>query len=232
MIFKIILLLLGLILVGMLLFMLLVVRGNVKAMKILAKKGVAVFSGDALKDYELLQFVNAEGLGWLNIPNICYAPVMKDLKGKYTNHNFLQKDSKYGELYKAWSAKAVVLDTIALHNPEGYVFRDLSIIEGSTLGVSTNTRLANFSNLSGLVGYTEDIELVDNGRKRLFNVMAIVEQYIGDGEGFKFKDREDFLRSMTSKATHKLKNNSTNNVILLMSKTDISMLIVLLEEKA
>ena len=63
-------------------FMILVVIGNLSAMKFLAKNGVAVFSHNIVKDCKLLNYVNKEGACWLSIPDICYSPVMENCDGK------------------------------------------------------------------------------------------------------------------------------------------------------
>ncbi len=95
-------------------FCILVVIGNLSAMKLLAKNGLAVFSHDIVKDCKLLNYVNKEGACWLSIPEICYSPVMENCDGKYKKHNFLQKPNKYGELYLSDSARATKLQEFSL----------------------------------------------------------------------------------------------------------------------
>lgn len=230
MVLKMILVATGVLLVGTVGFMVAVVTGNIKAMKFLAKNGVAVFSGNIHKDYELLRYVNKEGIGWLKIPNICYAPVMSYMGGKYKNHNFLQKENNNGEIYLSESSNSNVLSKIALDNQDNYIFKDLCIIDGSRHGVSNNMRHANFSNILGLCGLTDVIEVCDNGNIRKFKVLGVVEQDVGSMSKVSFSNREEFLNSMLSKNLYRMNYNYNRNIIILRSKSDIVNLLAFLIE--
>lgn len=213
-------------------FILLVMSGNLKAMQFLAKNGVALFCGDIDTDYKLLSYVNSDGIGWLSIQNNCYCPIMGYTGGKYKDHNFLQKENNYGEVYLSEAQNSINLSKIALPVKNAdYKIKDLSILDGSRNGISTNMRQANFSNLRGLEGGTEEIEIMDNGCIRKFKVLGMVEQCIGDATSFKFTTREEFLSSLLENSFYNSRYSyKDNNVIILRSKSDIINLLVLLIE--
>ena len=213
-------------------FMLTVMSGNLKAMQFLAKNGLALFCGDIDTDYKLLRYVNQDSIGWIKIPNNCYLPIMGYTGGKYKDHNFLQKENNYGEVYVSESQNSINLSKIALPSKnDDFVLKDLSILDGSSRGISNNMRKANFSNLRGLEGNTEEIEIIDNGHLRKFKVLGIVEQCVGDLASFKFSNRDEFLSGLLDKAFYKSRYSYKDiDVIILRSKSDILNLLVLLIE--
>lgn len=241
---KVVLLVLTILTVIALYFMFAIMFKDLKTMKFLAKHGVAVFSGKEITDYKLLKYINNEGLGWIHIPNVCYAPIMQYVDGKYKNHNFLQKDNMYGEIYLSEGNNSKVLSKIALKSCEGehdYVFKDLSILDGSSKGVSNNLRHANFSNLGCLSDFNysnNEIVIVDNGHIRKFEVLGLVEQSIDTMKTVEFSTREEFLDYMlhgfkdnnADILASKKKVNYDNNIIILRSKYNISNQLVFLIE--
>ena len=216
-------------------FIILVLMGNLTAMKILAENGVAVFCRDIIKDYKLLTHVNKEGIGWLHIPDVCYTPIMKYSGGKYKENNFLQKPNMYGEIYVTEGESASMLKNIALESDND--ISDLTIIRGSAKGSATDLRHANFSILrkcSGLLKEQKVIELCDKGRIRKFDIIAVLDMTLGEKHEFQYTSRDKFLNSLLDRAKIKTISEISNNnhVVLLQCKTEIdTLMIVLLERK-
>lgn len=213
-------------------FCILVVMGNLSAMKFLAKNGVAVFSHNVVKDCKLLNYVNKEGACWLSIPDICYSPVMENCDGKYKKHNFLQKSNKYGELYLSDSKRAMKLQEFAI--PTDDKIKDLTIIRGNPRGNGTDLRHANFSLLRKIQYHIKDgstVTLCEDGRVRYFKPVSMLEMGIEDNFTFKYNDRYEFLKSVLFLS----KYNSIHDVpkepvIILECKTDIDIVVVVLVE--
>ena len=154
-------------------FCILVVMGNLSAMKFLAKNGVAVFSHNIVKDCKLLNYVNKEGACWLSIPDVCYSPVMENCDGKYKKHNFLQKPNKYGELYLSDSKRAMKLQEFSI--PTNDKIKDLTIIRGNPRGNGTDLRHANFSLLRKIQHHIKDgsvVTLCEDGKVRYFKPIS------------------------------------------------------------
>ncbi len=215
-------------------FSILVVIGNLSAMKLLAKNGVAVFCKDIVKDYKLLDYVNKEGIGWLFVPEVCYAPVMKYVNGKYNNHNFLQKSNMYGEIYVTEGDSAKLLQSISIESDND--IKDLTIIRGSAKGNSSELRHSNFLNLSrcsGLLNERKVVQLCDKGVVRNFDIVAVLDMTLGERHEFKYSSRKEFLDSLLHIAKVKSINeiSNDNQVILLQCKTEIDTIMVVLLEK-
>lgn len=213
-------------------FMILVVIGNLSAMKFLAKNGVAVFSHNIVKDCKLLNYVNKEGACWLSIPDICYSPVMENCDGKYKKHNFLQKGNRYGELYLSDSQRAMKLQEFSL--PTNDRIKDLTIIRGNPRGNGTDLRHANFSLLRKIQHHIKDgsiISLCEDGRVRHFKAVSLLEMGIDDNFTFKYNNRTEFLKSVLFLSqTSSIKDVPKDPVVILECKTDIDIAVVLLVE--
>ena len=213
-------------------FCILVIMGNLTAMKLLAKNGLAVFSHDIVKDCKLLNYVNKEGACWLSIPDICYSPVMENCDGKYKKHNFLQKENKFGELYLSDSKRAMTLQGFS--KPTDDRIKDLTIIRGNPTGNGTDLRHANFSLLRKIrhnIKYGSLITLCEDGRKRYFKAVSMLEMGIDDNYTFKYTNREEFLKSLLflSKVST-IREVPKESVIILECKTDIDIVVVMLVE--
>lgn len=215
-------------------FIILVLIGNLTAMKLLAKNGVAIFCRNILKDYKLLNYVNKEGVGWLYIPEVCYTPIMKYSNGKYKNHNFLQKPNLYGEIYVTEGESACELKKIAMESDND--IGDLTIIRGEAKGSTTDLRHANFSILrkcNDLLREKKIVELCDKGNIRKFDIVAVIDISLGDKHKFQYSSREKFINSLLDIAKEKTMSeiSNDNQVVLLQCKTEIDTFIVMLLEK-
>lgn len=216
-------------------FFILVLIGNLSAMKFLAKHGVAVFSNNIEKDSKLLNYVNKESVCWLSIPNICYSPIMRECNGKYKNHNFLQKESFLGELYISESIQSKVLKEKENLKTNSEI-ADLTIIQGSPFG-KPDLRHSNFSRLRKIEeqikqGGNKDILICENGNTRKFKAISLLEMSIGEKHTLKYTDRNDFIQSILDMSKLKSINYvPKENVVILECRTDIDIVIVLLVEK-
>jgi hypothetical protein len=215
-------------------FCILVVMGNLSAMKFLAKNGVAVFSHKIETDCKLLNYVNKEGAGWLKIPDVCYSPIMENCDGKYKNHNFLQKSNMYGEIYLSDSKKAMHLSEFSLDKGKDMKIKDLTIIKGKPFGNGTDLRHANFSLLRKMqhgIKDNTDILICEEGVTRHFMPIAMIEMGIDENRPIAYNNREEFLKSFLEladiKTTTKVPKDS---VVLLECRTDIDLVMVLLVE--
>ena len=214
-------------------FFALVLMGNLFAMKFLAKNGLAVFSNNIVTDCKLLNYVNKEGKCWLSISDICYSPVMEYCDGKYKNHNFLQKENMFGELFISGDTKAKKLLNLGLQ--DDHIVKDLSIIKGNYKGIGHNLRHANFSLLRKMSMKIKEkgiVKLCENGQMRYFYPVAMVDMGLNERHSFKYKTRKEFLQSFLDLA--KVKETSfrlDKPVIILESKTDVDIVMVLLVEK-
>lgn len=214
-------------------FFALVLMGNLFAMKFLAKNGLAVFSNNIVTDCKLLNYVNKEGKCWLSISDICYSPVMEYCDGKYKNHNFLQKENMFGELFISGDTKAKKLLNLGLQ--DDHIVKDLSIIKGNYKGIGHNLRHANFSLLRKMSVKIKEkgiVKLCENGQMRYFYPVAMVDMGLNERHSFKYKTRKEFLQSFLDLA--KVKETSfrlDKPVIILESKTDVDIVMVLLVEK-
>ena len=206
--------------------------GNLLMMKFVAKNGLAIISHKIDKDCKLLNYVNKEGACWLNIPEICYSPVMENSDGKYKKNNFLQKPNKYGELYLSDSQRAVKLQEFAI--PTKDRIKDLTIIRGNPRGNGTDLRHANFSLLRKIQHHIKDgtlITLCEDGKNRYFKAISLLEMGIDDNFTFKYSNREEFLKSVLflSQVTS-MREVPKEPVIILECKTDIDIAVVILVE--
>ena len=206
--------------------------GNLMLMKFIAKNGLAIISHKIDKDCKLLNYVNKEGACWLNIPEVCYSPVMENCDGKYKKNNFLQKPNKYGELYLSDSKRAVKLQEFAI--PTEDRIKDLTIIRGNPQGNGTDLRHANFSLLRKIKHNIKDgstITLCEDGKIRYFKAVSLLEMGIDDNFTFKYSDREEFLKSVLFLSqVSSIREVPKEPVILLECKTDIDIAVVILVE--
>lgn len=216
-------------------FFILVLMGNLSAMKLLAKNGLAVFSHNIIKDSKLLNYVNREGACWLSVPDICYSPVMYNCDGKYKNHNFLQKENRFGELYLSDSRKVEKLKEISLSCK--FVVKDLMTIKGVALGNGTDLRHANFSYLRKISQSIKenvdlDIQLCENGVIRHFKPVSMIDMGLSDKHIFKYDTRDNFLQSLLDFSKIKIITRAPKeNVVFLECQTDIDIVLVMLIEK-
>ena len=206
--------------------------GNLMLMKFIAKNGLAIISHKIDKDCKLLNYVNKEGACWLNIPEVCYSPVMENCDGKYKKNNFLQKPNKYGELYLSDSKRAVKLQEFAI--PTEDRIKDLTIIRGNPQGNGTDLRHANFSLLRKIKHNIKDgstITLCEDGKIRYFKAVSLLDMGIDDNFTFKYSDREEFLKSVLFLSqVSSIREVPKEPVILLECKTDIDIAVVILVE--
>lgn len=215
-------------------FCILVLIGNLTAMKFLAKHGVAVFSHNIVKDCKLLNYVNKEGACWLSIPEVCYSPVMENCDGKYKKHNFLQKDNRFGELYLSDSKRAMKLQEFSI--PDDNRIKDLTIIKGNPKGNGESLRHANFSllrKISRNIKDGSDVLICENGKVRRFKPVSMLEMGIDDNYTFKYSNRDEFIKSvlfLSKVAT--IKSVPKNPVIFLECNTDIDIVVVMLVERS
>ena len=219
----------GLVAIG---FFILVLLGNLVAMKILAKNGLAVFSHNIVKDSKLLNFVNKEGACWLSIPDICYSPVMYDTGGKYKNHNFLQKENRFGELYVSEDSKSQKLLELGLKTE--YKIPDLTIIKGDYRGIGTNLRHLNFSQLRKMntkIRDKDSITLCENGVTRTFIPFGMIDVSLSDKHSFRYNSRQEFIDSFLEHSKDKRSVDYDRPVIVLECKTEIDIVLVILIEK-
>ena len=217
-------------------FGILVIIGNLSAMKLLAKRGVAVFCHDIMKDWKLLHYMNKEdSVCWLRVPDVCYSPVLKYHSGKYKNHNFLSKENRYGELYLAEDKRTQKLSEFAKQT--GNRLCDLAIIKGSPFGNGTDLRHANFSLLRkikhNVMSISKDyVEICDGDSVRNFKPIALLDIGIDEKHSFKYNSREDFVKSLIDFAKVKADSyNINDNIIFLECSTDIDTVMVILEER-
>lgn len=214
-------------------FFLLVLIGNLTAMKILAKCGLAVFSNHIITDCKLLNFMNKDGVCWLSIPDICYSPVMEYSDGLYKNHNYIKKDNMFGELYISGDKKANKLLELGLN--DDHLVKDLSIIKGNYRGLGSNLRHANFSLLRKMKQKIIDkgiIKLCENGNMRYFYPIAMIDRGLNERHSFRFKDRTEFIKSFLEFSKIKSDNFRYDKpIIILECKTDVDIVMVLLVEK-
>lgn len=214
-------------------FFILVLLGNLVAMKLLAKNGLAVFSHDIVKDSKLLNYVNKEGACWLSIPDICYSPVMYDCEGKYKNHNFLQKENRFGELYISEDSKSQKLLELGIKTK--FKTPDLTIIKGDYRGIGTNLRHLNFSQLRKMNTKIRDkgsITLCENGVIRTFIPFGMLDVSLSDKHSFRYNSRQEFIDSFLECCKYKSKVSDFNKSILILEcKTEIDIVLVMLIEK-
>lgn len=215
-------------------FFILVILGNLPAMKFLAKNGLAIFSHDIVKDCKLLNYVNKEGAGWLKISEICYSPVMENCDGKYKNHNFLQKPNKFGELYLSDSKKAMKLSEFSKEVNSNKKIKDLTIIKGKPEGNGTDLRHANFSLLRKIqynIQNSIDVQICEEGIVSNYKPVAMLEMGIDENRPIKFTNRSEFISSFLDISDLKMiQKVPEENVVLLECRTDIDVVMVLLVE--
>lgn len=217
-------------------FLLAVSCGNLKAMQFLAKHGVAVFCKEILKDFALLKYVNSDGFAWLSIPDICYAPVMQNKKGFYRKHNFLKKENAFGEFYISSSNTAEGIKNFSLSEDKGNVF-DLCMITGSPYSGGSSLRHSNFSNLRGYAeevkhGTAKDVEICDSNGVHYYKVAMIIDIIKGSAQtGFNMTSREGILESLEKMSDwHNDIPDKNANVLLLRYYTNIDNLTLVLYE--
>jgi hypothetical protein len=228
-------LLISTLLIALVLFFVLgVLIGNVTAMKILVRLGIPVLSGKVVKDYRVHHSLNKDVLGWLQVPNVCYAPIMSRTDGFYKTHNALKKENSHGEIFLSDGKNSFDLRAIALQSKNS--FPDLSIIVGSAEVRSTSTRSAQFTCLkkyviTDLKSLNPDIYILDNGRLRVFNLLFATEMGLETKQTIKFTDRVSFIKSMRELSYLDTGRSADDSVIILSGSTDIDTMLVFLVEK-
>lgn len=206
-----------------------VLSGNLLAMKLLAKMGVAVFSRNIKKDYKLLNFVNKDGVAWINIPGVCYAPIMKFSEGKYKKYNFLSKRSKYGELYISENNSSKLLKSMS--NESNLEVGDLTIIRGMPFGDVDNMRHSNFSLLRKCKNLDGFIEIAQKNVLKEYTVVGYFELQLGEKHIFEYRNRSEFLDLLTKyREDSNILMNKDRDIIILQCKTDIDTVLVILQE--
>lgn len=211
------------------LFLILVSVGNLGAMKLLAKQGVACFSNNIITDYEFLRHVNKEGVAWLCIPNYCYAPVMENKNGFYREHNFLKKPKPHGELYLSNGVTAKNVKRFSKEADIKRVIKDLCVITGSPFSSGDSTRNSNFSGLESYVdkcinGTAKDVVICDDKGKRTFRFAFMHMVHKGmENINIPIKDRDSLLHSLEQTATVKAAvYDLSSAVLILRSYTNIT----------
>lgn len=213
-------------------FFLLVLIGNLTAMKILAKLGIAVFSNRIITDSKLLNYMNKDGVCWIRIPDICYSPIMTYSNGFYKNHNYIKKENMFGELFISGDVKANKLLELGMQDDN--FIKDLSIIKGNYNGLGNNMRKANFSLLRKMGEKIKDkgiLSVCENGRVRYFYPVAMIDRGLNEKHSFRFKDRTEFIKSFLEFSKIKVDNfRYEKPMIILECKTDVDIVMVLLVE--
>jgi hypothetical protein len=212
----------------------LVLMGNLLAMKLLAKSGYALFSKNIKKDYKLLKFITNDGVGWLHIPGLIYAPIMKYKNGKYQNKNLFNKDNLYGELRLLETESIQHLKSMSLKSK--YEIPDLSIIQGNPKGKIGSMRHTNFSELSKMKNYLESEETVKIKEKdflRKFKVVSVTDMSLGDKHTINTNDRESFLKNIYENSKNKTHQtiNFDKPALILQCRSKIDTILVLLIEE-
>ncbi len=208
-------------------FFLLVWMGNLTAMKFLAKNGVAVFSRNMDTDFKLLNYVNKEGIGWLKMNHICYSPVM--FSDKYKDKNFLQKQSRYGELY----VDTYKTDKLAhLRLESDSTIKDLTIIEGKSEGMSEDLRKANFSMLrkaGDLIGEKSILFRTLDGVSK-YEVLCVVEKDITENFKINSTSRNNLIKGLLeeSKVKNETLKYSNRDALILECNTEVDIVIAVL----
>lgn len=226
-------LLIAVVLVGVILA-LLIIRGNLYIMRFFVYLGFPLLSGNVSKDYRLLRSFNNDVVGWLKIPNTCYAPVMLSDGLFYKTHDYKKNTNSHGELHISNNLGSQDLRRIAY--PSSGDIGDLTIIDGSASVRSTNIReskltLLNRYILSDLKHLYPDIHLLDKGRMRIFNLLFAVELKIENRQKFKFTDRESFISSLRESAFVDTGYEANNSIVILSGSTGLDTLLVFMVEK-
>lgn len=230
---------LGSVLLGFVIFLILfivlgVVLGNTIVLRILMTFGAHVLSGRPVKDFRALRKRNKDCVGWISIPDTCYAPIMADLDGKYKKKDALGRDVTYGELMLADDKQAQNLKSIG--KPSDNKIHDLAIIKGSSASRIATPRGAQFTWLRKYVNtdlkkYSPDVLIVEEGKERVFDVAFAVELGIEDNQRIVFTDRESFLRSMQNLAYVRTGRKLDNDVVILSANNPIDTMLVFLVER-
>lgn len=211
----------------------LVLMGNTAALCLLSKCGIPVYSKKLKKDFYMLKKVSKYGIGWIDIPGVCYAPIMKRDNEFYKNHNYIDKFSVYGELFVSQDNKAEKLLNFSLNKDE--VLCDLSIIKGSPKGKYEDLRHSNFSILRKIEKWMKEdsdyiVSLIDNNGFHHFKPIGVIEIQVGEKHILSYKSREDFIDSLLNISS--LRNNfvEDNKILILECNTGIDSVLVLLSE--
>lgn len=198
--------------------------------KLLAKYGASFFCKNIKKDFELLRCVNSDGIAWLSIPNVCYAPVMKSKQGYYKNHNYAGRENAFGEIHVSDDKTARTIKKLSLDNNDSTseCITDLTIISGSPYCAGSDLRHSNFSNLRSYAeaasqGVADDIELCDiNGVHKYKMCMCIYVTKGASNTGFNMSSREDLLNSLKKLANWaEATVDFSNNILLIRYHTNI-----------
>jgi hypothetical protein len=215
-------------------FVLGILFGNVTAMKLLTWLGLPILSGKIAKDFRVASSLNRDVVGWLKIPDTCYAPVMLYTEGFYKTHNFMKRENEHGELHLSGGRNSLDLRGIA--NKSDNLFSDLSLIIGSASVRSTSARNAQLTCvrkyiLTDLKKHNPDIFIIDKGRLRVFTLLFATEMGLDNQKSLSFSSRESFIRGMRDISYFDTFKPSTNDILILSGSTDIDTMLVFLVEK-
>lgn len=218
-----------------LLFAYLLIRGNLLALKLLNRLGFTVLSGQPERDYRLLRAFNPDLIGWLSIGNTCYAPILSASKGFYRRHDYRRRPSSHGELHISDGNNTLDLQHIARPST-GSALADLTIVSGSALVHSSSLRQCQFTLLSryilsDLKNSYPTVVVCDKGKLRFFEFLFAVKIGIEDRKSFQFSDRASFLSSLRALAFVDSGRQLDHTVILLNASSVLDTLLVLLVEK-
>lgn len=214
-----------------------IIFGNTLILRVLMGMGLPVLSGKILRDYRATKRLNGETLGWISIPNVCYAPIMQGKDGFYKNHDFRRKESTYGELVLSYDKSHTALRSIANPNIEGNCLPDLTVVVGSTIVKSRNLRTVQFTLLRRLINThlrnkESSVTVIDKEKSRKFSLLFAVEMGIEQKRNIKYSDRKGFIESMRSFAIIDSKKPPEGNILILSGVTEIdNLLLFLIESK-
>lgn len=211
-----------------------VLVGNVTALKILTRLGVPVMSGKVERDYRVQKSINKDVIGFINIPDTCYNPIMLCKNGLYKNHNIKGIENTRGELYLSDGSNSFSLNNIANKSDNG--FKDLSVIMGTSSSRRDSLRETKFTFLKKYINTDlkknyPDISIVDNGKLRFFNLLFAVELGLEDRKEFKFSDRDSFIATLRKNSFFDTGKKAERDVIILNGSTGLDTMLVFLVEK-
>ena len=228
--------LLGLILFLVIFLFLGILTGNSFVLRLFMRMGIHLLCGNPEKDFRALRKFNPDCIGWLSIPETCYAPIMRDKDGFYRKKDALGRESTYGELILADDSRARALRGIGKVSLNE--IGDLAMIIGSSESRLTTKRGVQFTWLrkyvnSDLKQVEPNIILIDNGRKRIFRVAFSVELGIEQNKrGISYMDRDTFLQGMLKFSGVNKHFTFDSNVLILNALSPLdSMLVFLVEQK-
>lgn len=193
-------------------------------------RGSPEFCGKGDVDFAVAKELNADVIGFLDIPDICYSPVMKNSSGEYVSRNLLGKDFVPGEFFVSSSKSALRLREISKSDERD--IPDLTIINGGTARRSRKFMRNGFTQLLGVKQKCNQkcVKLYEKDGVHTFIPRCVLDLEIGDGAVLSYRDKKSFVEGFRILSPGMLQVNEKHRVILLQCKTDITVVCVLLEE--